>query len=192
MIEIIGKLLTAYRDMTDGGLRLVFAPDSDFNEDIEEILKWDKIRLKIAKYKARRSLDANAYYWTLLTKLAKVLKTSNAELHNMMLSRYGQPWIVGDALHLAMLPDTEKTETIVKQSVDYHLRATSQVTTLADGKAYRTYITMRGSSTYNTEEMATLLDGLISECKAVGMTDGEIMTPEEKRILKERYGVKYE
>jgi hypothetical protein len=191
MIEIIGKLVTAYKDMVDGDLRLVFASESNFNEDIEEILKWDKIRLRIEKYKAKRSLDANAYYWTLLTKLAKVLKTSNAELHNLMLSRYGQPWIVGDALHLAMLPDSEKTETIVKQSVEYHLRATSQVTTLADGKAYRTYITMRGSSTYNTEEMATLLDGLISECKAVGMTDGEIMTPEEKRILEERYGVKY-
>lgn len=192
MIEITGKLLTAYKDMTDGGLRLVFASESDFNSDIEEILACDKIRLKIAKYRAKRSLDANAYYWVLLSKLARVLQTSNAELHNLMLSRYGQPWIVVDALHLAMLPDTEKTEKLVKQSEEYHLRPTSQVTTLADGKEYRTYITMRGSSTYNTEEMARLLDGLISECKAVGMTDGEIMTPDEKRILTERYGVEYE
>ena len=189
MIEIIGKLLTAYRDMTDGGLRLVFAPDSDFNEDIEEILKWDKIRLKIAKYKARRSLDANAYYWCLLTKLSRLLKTSNAELHNLMLSRYGQPWIVGEALHLAMLPDTDETEALVKKSVEYHLRPTSQVKEMKNGKVYRTYITMRGSSTYNTEEMSTLIDGLISECKEAGMTESEIMSTEEKRILKERYGI---
>lgn len=192
MIEITGKLLTAYKDMTDGGLRLLFGSESDFNADIGEILTYEKITLKIAKYKAKRSLDANAYYWVLLTKLARILKTSNNELHNRMLCDYGQPWIVGDSLHRAMLPDTDDVAEKVARSTEYHLRPTTQVTTLADGKDYRTYITMRGSSSYNSEEMARLIEGLISDCKAAGMTDGEIMTPEEKRILHERYGVKYE
>lgn len=48
---------------------------------------------------------------------------------------------------------------------------------------------MRGSSTYNTEEMARLIDGLIDRCKEAGMPDREIVSPDEKRILKERYGV---
>lgn len=189
MIEIKGKLLTAYKDMSDGGLRLLFGAESDFNEDIGEILTYEKITLKIAKYRAKRSLDANAYYWVLVTKLAKVLKTSNNELHNRMLCEYGQPWIVGDSLHRAMLPDTDEVAEKVALSAEYHLRPTTQVTTLADGKDYRTYITMRGSSTYNTEEMSTLIDGLISECKEAGMKESEIMSTEEKRMLKERYGI---
>ena len=54
---------------------------------------------------------------------------------------------------------------------------------------YRTYIMLRGSSTYNTEEMARLIDGLITDCKCAGITDSEIASPDERRILKERYGV---
>lgn len=58
-----------------------------------------------------------------------------------------------------------------------------------DGVMYRTYKLLRGSSTYNTEEMARLIDGLITSCKEAGMTDAAIATPDEKRLLKERYGV---
>lgn len=188
MIELIGKVKDISRSM-DGHVRLLFESQSDFISDANTLLGDDLISLKIAKYKARRSLDANAYYWCLLTKLSRLLKTSNAELHNLMLSRYGQPWIVGDALHLAMLPDTDETEALVKKSVEYHLRPTSQVKEMKNGKVYRTYITMRGSSTYNTEEMSTLIDGLISECKEAGMKESEIMSTEEKRMLKERYGI---
>lgn len=190
MIEFIGKVKDISRSM-DGHVRLLFESQSDFISDANTLLGDDLISLKIAKYRAKRSLDANAYYWVLVTKLAKVLKTSNNELHNRMLCEYGQPWIVSDSLHRAMLPDTDEVAEKVARSAEYHLRPTTQVTRLADGKDYRTYITMRGSSTYNTEEMARLIEGLISDCKSAGMTDGEIMTPEEKRILHERYGVNY-
>lgn len=54
---------------------------------------------------------------------------------------------------------------------------------------YRTYKLLRGSHTYNSEEMARLITGLISECKDAGISDAEIATPDEKRLLKERYGV---
>ena len=46
--------------------------------------------VEIKEYKRKRSLDANALYWSVLTQLAKVLDTSNAELHNILLRRYGQ------------------------------------------------------------------------------------------------------
>ena len=58
-----------------------------------------------------------------------------------------------------------------------------------DGIMYRTYKLLRGSHTYNTEEMARLIDGMVTMCKEAGIPDSEIATPEEKRLLKERYGV---
>ena len=48
----------------------------------------DKLSLEIKPYKRKRSLDANRYYWALLTKLAGILGTSNAELHNILLSNH--------------------------------------------------------------------------------------------------------
>ena len=41
----------------------------------------------------------------------------------------------------------------------------------------------------NTEEMSRLISGLITMCKEAQIPDREIATPEEKRLLKERYGV---
>ena len=61
---------------------------------------------------------------------------------------------------------------------------------------YRTYRLLRGSSTYNAE-IARLIDGLVHECiedrnpRERERERAEIATPEEKRILEERYGVKF-
>ena len=54
-----------------------------------------------------------------------------------------------------------------------------------DGVMYRTYRLLRGSRTYNTEEMSRLISGLITMCKEAQIPDREIATPEEKRLLKE-------
>ena len=37
--------------------------------------------------------------------------------------------------------------------------------------------------------MSNLIDGAIQEAKDIGIPDAEIATPDEKRLLKERYGV---
>jgi hypothetical protein len=50
---------------------------------------------------------------------------------------------------------------------------------------------LRGSSTYDTAEMSRLIDGLVGDCSDVGMTDAEIASPEERRILKEKYGIDF-
>ena len=188
MIELVGWVKDISRSM-DGRTRLLFESETDFTASADTLLAYDLIRVKIAKYKVKRSLDANAYYWVLLTKLSRLLHVSNNELHNRMICDYGQPWVVSGSLHRAMLPDTDEVAEKVARSAEYHLRPTTQVITLADGRNYRTYITMRGSSSYNTEEMARLIDGLISDCRSAGMTDADIMTPAEKMKLKEVYGI---
>ena len=78
---------------------------------------------------------------------------------------------------------------MVDNAMDSHLQPTTQVKTGKDGIPRRTYWLLRGSHSYNTEEMAHLIDGIIHECKEVGIPDSEIATPDEKRILKEKYGV---
>ena len=157
-------------------------------EGLKELVSCEKLDIRIKKHKEKRSLDANAYYWVLITKLAKVLDTSNAELHNIELRKYGQIERVGGKLIAIPLPDTDETEKNVLQKEEYHLKPTSQVT-LMKGELCRTYIMLRGSSTYNTEEMARLISGLITDCRDAGIPDHEIMSPFEKQKLKEQYGI---
>lgn len=110
-------------------------------------------------------------------------------MHNMCLERYGQLEIMENKAVFVTIPDTEEAENKVRNAMDYHLQSTSQVRQGVDGLLYRTYRLLRGSHTYNSEEMARLISGLIIMCKDAQIPDSEIATPEEKRLLKERYGV---
>ena len=168
---------------------LVFASNEDFSQAYEELKGYDKLSLEIKPYRKKRSLDANGYYWTLVAKLARIMKMSNPELHNKLLCEYGYPVIIDGQAVRTPLPDTEETDRKVRDAMEYHLKPTTEVKEGKDGVMYRTYLLMRGSSTYNTEEMARLIDGLIDRCREAGMPDCEIVSPDEKRILKERYGV---
>ena len=189
MAKFTGILKQPIIDFQSGRLTLLFEPNEDFRETYEE-LKWcNKLSLEIKKYRAKRSLDSNAYYWTLITKLARVIDVSNAEQHNRMLQLYGYPEVIDGKHVLMVIPETEEAHEKVMKAEEYHLKPTSDVREGNDGIMYRTYILMRGSRTYNTEEMARLISGVITECKDVGIPDSEIATPDEKRILKERYGV---
>lgn len=189
MMKFTGKLKEPIIDYMTGRLTMLFEPCEDFQQTYEELRDCEKLSLEIKRYKRKRSMDANAYYWVLIGKLAKVLQISNPELHNMMLSRYGQPEIFeGKAVYMT-IPDTEDAEKKVANATDYHLQPTSQVREGNDGIMYRTYKLLRGSHTFNSVEMARLIDGLIGCCKDAGIPDAEIATPDEKRLLKERYGV---
>lgn len=188
-MRLTGRLKEPIIDYITGRLTILFEPNEDFRQAYEELKDCEKLSLEIKRYRRKRSLDANAYYWVLIGKLAKALELSNPEAHNMMLCRYGQPELFEGKAVYTTIPDTEEAEVKVANATDYHLQPTSQVREGNDGIMYRTYKLLRGSHTFNSEEMARLIDGLIGCCKEAGLPDAEIATPDEKRLLKERYGV---
>lgn len=188
-MKFTGRLKQPIIDFMTRRLTILFEPNEDFSQAYEELKGYDKLSLEIKPYKRKRSLDANAYYWVLVTKLARILGISNAELHNILLAKYGFMEIVDGQTIKAVIPDTDEANRRVMGSQMYHLRPTSDARMGNDGLMYRTYIMIRGSSTYNTEEMSRLIDGLVCDCKDAGMSDPEIASPEERRILKERYGI---
>lgn len=141
-----------------------------------------RVAIKVTKYNEKRSLDANAYYWLLLNKLAAVLKISNSYCHNVMLRRYGTlEEIDGKPVYL-VIPDTDEAEKKADESETYHIKPTSNVREGNDGKMYRTYMLLKGSSRYDTAEMSRLISGLVDECRQCGI---ETMTPEELARLME-------
>lgn len=188
-MKFTGKLKEPVIDYLTNRLTILFEPNEDFRQAYEELKDVNKLILEIKPYRRKRSLDSNAYYWVLVGKLAKAIGLSNNEVHNMLLRGYGHPEIFEGKSVYMTIPDTEEAEKKVNNAMDYHLKPTSQVREGVDGVMYRTYQLLRGSHTFNTEEMAHLIDGLITCCKEAGIPDTEIATPDEKRILKERYGV---
>lgn len=190
-MECIGRLKGLGIDLMSRHQKLEIEVDSDIRKEYDKLKDKEKLRIRIVQYRKKRSLDANAYYWTLLTKFADVIGLSNPEAHNMMLRGYGQSEIFGGKAVYVTIPDTEEAEKKVNNATDYHLAPTSQVRLGNDGVMYRTYRLLRGSRTYDTKEMSRLIDGLITCCKEAGIPETEIASPNEKEILEERYGVNF-
>nr|WP_295301140.1 hypothetical protein [uncultured Blautia sp.] len=187
-MEFTGKIKSLAKDLVTGKWNLQVELNENAQEAME-LIKHEKLDIRLKQHRDKRSLDANAYYWVLLTKLAKVHGWANSEAHNRMLRRYGQMERVDGNLIAVYLPDTKETERDVLNKVEYHLSPLRKTTVTKRGEIKRIYILLRGSSTYDTEEMAHLISGLIQDCRDSGIPDSEIMTPFEKQKLFEQYGI---
>lgn len=149
-----------------------------------ELSQADGLDVEIRKKRKKRSLDANAYYWKLASEVADALHVSKPYIHNYLLRKYGQIEIIDGQGVYIVLPDTESAQKSVDEAQAYHLKPTSQVKPGKGGAMYRTYMMLKGSSEYDTKEMSHLIDGLVSECKEMGI---ETLPPEELERMMAAY-----
>ena len=110
----------------------------------------DKLSVEVKEYREKRSLNANAYLWVLLEKMAAALNSDKDALYLDVLERYGV-----------------FTHIVVKKGVVERIKEEWRaVRELGDvliggqtGVQLQCYF---GSSTYDTKEMARLLDGVFN------------------------------
>ena len=178
-MESKGTLIDVSRDWKTGKMRLTFEFDSDVSAAIDKI-KDKLLRITVKLWRDKRSLDANSYYWVLLSRLAEAVGISKPRAHNLMLRKYGQNLVIDSQIAFLVIPDTEEAEETALEAESFHIRPTSQVKQGKDGKMYSV---LAGSSTYDTKEMSELINGLVSECKEQGI---ETLTPDElARMMKD-------
>lgn len=148
------KITAISRDFDTGYPELQIIVKESF-ETVERY-KGKSLEIEIKEDIKGRSLNANAYYWTLCNKLAGKFGVSNAWMHNSILQRYGTyTEISGQCLIVSI-----NAEEDVMENQHVHLKPTGQ-----PGE----YILLKGSHEYNQKEMARLIDGLIEECKLQGI-----------------------
>ena len=87
-----------------------------------------------------------------------------------MLRRYGQSELISVLANIN-----------VKGFVKYYDEAGR---TILNGKEFVHYKIYKGSSEYDTKEMSILIDGVVSECEALGIST---MTPNELEVLKNNW-----
>lgn len=174
MLRLRAKLLSLSPDYRNKGEFVLQLAVKEIPTGVERLP--EDLAVSLAKWSNRRSLDANAYHWVLVGKIAKVLGLSQNYVHNWMLRDHGQPQIVNGHLVPFYVPDTPDDMAWAMETDQIHLRMTSNVVTDGEGNRLRECFIIRGSHTYNTEEMSALIDGTVQEAKLLGI---ETMTPEE-------------
>ena len=130
----------------------------------------DEKKYEIKEYKEKRSLNANNYYWELVTQLANILRMDKEELHFVLLQKYGQSEMI------SVVADVD-----MKDYLKYYTEAGEST---LNGKLFKHYKVYKGSSEMNRKEMSILINGLVDECKRQGI---ETRSPEEVKSLLERW-----
>lgn len=181
-MKFTGKIQNIVKDWATGQFHITFTVnEASAIAEIDKIKDVEKLSIEAKKYREKRSLDANAYYWQLVTQIAEAINSSISFVHNYLLRKYGQVLIIDDKMAFVVLPDTDEASRKADEADTFHVKPTSQVKVGKDGKTYRTYIMLRGSSDCNTYEMSKLIDGCVSEAKYLGI---ETLTPDELERMK--------
>lgn len=175
-MEFTGTIKNITNDFLTKEVNITFSVNekSQILPEYDRLKDIKKLKITAVQYRKKRTLDANAYMWVLLQKMADILETTKDDLYLDMLDKYGV-----------------FTHVIVKPHVvDRVVAEWRTVRNLGEVKVNgQTGIQLQcyfGSSTYDTKEMSVLIDGVVSECKEL---DIETISPNELRIMKERWGV---
>jgi hypothetical protein len=154
--------------------RITIELDVDWREGYESLRESD-IEVSVKKWRQKRSLDANAYMWVLIDKLAVATGYKQRDIYFASLRNVG-----GNIRHYCGRPD----------AIDALCRLWEQQGSTGWGWPYDRYPSRLegceniklyyGSSTFDTATMARLIDHLIQDCEAL---DIETMPPEQLAAL---------
>lgn len=134
--------------------------------------------VKFAPKRAKRSLDANAYYWVLIGKISEATGIPPKEVYRQMISD------VGGNYEVVPIKDEAVERWIdIWQSNGIGWVCENLGPSKLDG--YTNICNYFGSSQYDTVQMSRLIDLAVQECKQLNI---DTLTPRELALLKEGWG----
>lgn len=143
----------------------------------EELVRWlfnqDKEKIfEIKEHKLKRSLNANAYCWVLMNKIADAIKSTKEEVY--------REYIKNKGIFRLITMNKDATNTFIKVWQEKGLgwicdTSESKYEGMVDVVAYY------GTSSYNTKQMANFIDYVVDEAKNLGI---ETLPPDEIERLK--------
>lgn len=165
-----GKLTDLSISM-QGRQRVTIEIDGDFRTDFEQLREND-VEVSIKKYRARRSLDANAYAWVLIDKIAARMGLSKVDVYRDHIRQ------IGGISEIVCVRD--KAVQRLREGWQKNGLGWQTETMPSKIEGCTNVVLYYGSSTYDTRQMSALIDLLVETAKSVGI---ETMSPEELESL---------
>jgi hypothetical protein len=174
-VKITGIIKGIARDFVSGKYNITLEVNEGYLLQNEyDNLKEKLLSIELKKFQKKRSIDSNSYSWVLITAIAKELSKESPvtkdEIYIQMLKKYS------NKCTYVIVPSYQAVESLkeiyreveVMNEIDINGRVGIQL---------RLYY---GSSTFDTEEMTRFIDGIVTECKDLGI---ETLTPSELQIM---------
>lgn len=135
------------------------------------------LRVEVDIWREKRSLDANAYCWVLLDKIANEVQSTKEDIYISIIREVG----VYEILPIKNVA----VERFVK---NWEKRGIGWLCDILGGSKIQDYtnvIAYYGTSTYDTKEMARFIDEVVEKAKSLNL---ETRTPEEIAKMKASWG----
>lgn len=133
---------------------------------------------EIKEKRARRSLDANAYCWVLIGKLAENRNLKKTEVYREYIKEMTAYEVV-----------PIKIEAVEKWISNWEQKGLGwlcdDMGDCRNTKGYKNIKCYFGSSTFDTREMSHFIDMIVTDCHELGI---ETATPDELARLKQTWG----
>ena len=172
-MNLTGQIESVQRDWKTNKWNIAFQINEQPTNEINDLMQCEKLSIEVKRFRKKRSLDANAYCWVLMTKIAEVIESSKDEVYEDMLQKYG--YLYKDEEGYIVM--TLKSDVDISK-VQGHWKAYKN-----NGK-FTSYLMIKGSSDYDTKEMSHFIDQIVFEAKDLGI---ETLTPDELERMKETW-----
>ena len=178
-MRITGRIVGANIDFNTGKPTISFEVNerNDFKLMVDELRDREKLTIEVKPYRARRSLDANAYCWVLIDRLAEKLCESKEVIYRQYITHIG-----GNSEIVCV-----KNNAVERLCSGWRRNGLGWQTETFDSKisGCTNVVLYYGSSVYDSAQMARLLDLIIQDCKELGIPTE---TPDEIANLLSMWG----
>lgn len=170
MWDFTGKIRDLSTEFRSGAavLTLVINEVQSIADCFDELNGCEKLTIRLDRWRKKRSLDANAYFWVLADRLAAATGIPKEDIYRNAVRDIG-----GNTETVCIRADAAQKfrEAWKRNGLGW---ISEEFPAIAPG--YVNVILYYGSSTFDTAQMARLIDNTVQDCRAAGV---DTMTPDE-------------
>ena len=155
----------------EGGWLMIKPEREDLGKAMSVVRKHkDKLYdLEVKEHRKKRSLDANAYAWVLINKIADALRITPIEIYRQAILN-----VSGNYEVIPIKAEAAQHFKQVWEAQGLGWPCVDMGKSKLDG--YRNLRAYYGSSTFSVQQMQVLIDNLVQDCKSL---DIEVKSDEE-------------
>lgn len=171
----MSKTITFSEMKLEGGWLMVKPERVDIGKAMQLVRNRKKMLydMEVKEHRKKRSLDANAYAWVLIGKIADALRMPPTEIYRQAIQNVG-----GNYEIIPIKAEAAEHFKQIWEAKGLGWPCVDMGKSKLDG--YRNLRAYYGSSTYDTRQMSQLIDNLVQDCRAL---DIEVKSDEELASL---------
>lgn len=160
----------------DGAYLLTIATRENIGPLFDELHETD-VDVTVKKHREKRSLDANAYFWVLVDRLAEKTRIPKTDIYRRYIREIG-----GNHEMVCVIDSAVKK---LRNGWEHNGLGWQTDTMPSRIPGCTNVILYYGSSTYNTRQMSHLIDMAVQDCQEQNI---ETLSPEKLAGMMEEWG----